>query len=547
MFKKNLSLLLAGILTISCLTAGCGNNSGNGGESPAAGNGDSQAAATETGKADKAASGEVITLTFFDKNTGDAFDNPVAQAITEKTGIKIEVQQPTGNPEEKLNLMLASGDLPDIVLMDRRSDIVNKYIAAGALVPLNDLIDQYGADIQEMYGDILNKSRYEDSKNYYLNNWYGLDPDPDRAFCIRMDVLKELGYGEKAEKGEAFTQDEFRDILSRFKETYKDADGQPAIPLTSNADYMPSVLSTFKAMYGMKNYYEKDGKLFFDVRDPDYLEMVKYMNGLYRDGLLDKEWAVNKEQIFTQKAGSGRVAATVGLSSDGNRLLKEDNGEDTDKQFYMFKVVADGVDPDKTTFSPRSSLGWDAIGITVKNEHPVETIKFMNFLASEGQYLLMWGIEGKDWDMEDGKHVPRPETLQGFKDDWNTFAKETGIRKWTWFIKNGYGSDGTPYDLATKYERDAVSTHALTSMANSTWDTAPYDYIGPAAGTPEALSEQKIKDIIDTAFTNMVYADSEEQVVSLYDAMISEIDANQASAIEAVYTEKYNEQLALWK
>ena len=84
-------------------------------------------------------------------------------------------------------------------------------------------------------------------------------------------------------------------------------------------------------------------------------------------------------------------------------------------------------------------------------------------------------------------------------------------------------------------------------MANSTWDTAPYDYIGPAAGTPEALSEQKIKDIIDTAFTNMVYADSEEQVVSLYDAMISEIDANQASAIEAVYTEKYNEQLALWK
>ena len=543
MFKKNLSLLLAGILTISCLTAGCGNNSGNGGESAAAGNGDSQAAATETGKADKAASGEVITLTFFDKNTGDAFDNPVAQAITEKTGIKIEVQQPTGNPEEKLNLMLASGDLPD-----RRSDIVNKYIAAGALVPLNDLIDQYGADIQEMYGDILNKSRYEDGKNYYLNNWYGLDPDPDRAFCIRMDVLKELGYGEKAEKGEAFTQDEFRDILSRFKETYKDADGQPAIPLTSNADYMPSVLSTFKAMYGMKNYYEKDGKLFFDVRDPDYLEMVKYMNGLYRDGLLDKEWAVNKEQIFTQKAGSGRVAATVGLSSDGNRLLKEDNGEDTDKQFYMFKVVADGVDPDKTTFSPRSSLGWDAIGITVKNEHPVETIKFMNFLASEeGQYLLMWGIEGKDWDMEDGKHVPRPETLQGFKDDWNTFAKETGIRKWTWFIKNGYGSDGTPYDLATKYERDAVSTHALTSMANSTWDTAPYDYIGPAAGTPEALSEQKIKDIIDTAFTNMVYADSEEQVVSLYDAMISEIDANQASAIEAVYTEKYNEQLALWK
>ena len=196
MFKKKISLLLTCVLTASCLMAGCGSSSSNTAQSGASGDGSAEKAASEDSHAAAPSnSGEVITLTFFDKNTGDAFDNPVAQAITEKTGIKIEVQQPTGNPEEKLNLMLASGDLPDIVLMDRRSDIVNKYIAAGALVPLNDLIEQYGPDIKEMYGDILNKSRYEDGKNYYLNNWYGLDPDPDRAICIRMDVLDELVYG----------------------------------------------------------------------------------------------------------------------------------------------------------------------------------------------------------------------------------------------------------------------------------------------------------------------------------------------------------------
>ena len=181
-----------------------------------------------------------------------------------------------------------------------------------------------------------------------------------------MDVLKELGYGEKAEKGEAFTQDEFRDILSRFKETYKDADGQSAIPLTSNADYMPSVLSTFKAMYGMKNYYEKDGKLYFDVRDPDYLEMIKYMNGLYRDGLLDKEWAVNKEQIFTQKAGSGRVAATVGLSSDGNRLLRRITERIRISNFICSRLWQTVWTRIRLLSAPEAPLGWDAIGITVK-------------------------------------------------------------------------------------------------------------------------------------------------------------------------------------
>ena len=45
----------------------------------------------------------------------------------------------------------------------------------------------------------------------------------------------------------------------------------------------------------------------------------------------------------------------------------------------------------------------------------------------------------------------------------------------------------------------------------------------------------------------MVYAESEEQVVSLYEGMIQEIDANQASAIEAIYTEKYRKQMELWK
>ena len=290
MFKKKISLLLTCVLTASCLMAGCSSSTSNTTQSGDSSEDTAKNAATEDPQtAAPSNPGEVITLTFFDKNTGDAFDNPVAQAITEKTGIKIEVQQPTGNPEEKLNLMLASGDLPDIVLMDRRSDIVNKYIAAGALVPLNDLIDQYGPDIKEMYGDILNKSRYEDGKNYYLNNWYGLDPDPDRAICIRMDILDELGYGERAKKGDYFTQEEFREILAHFKETYTNEDGQTAIPLSANSDYMPAVISTFKAMYGMKNYFEKDGKLYFDVRDPNYLEMVKYINSLYRDGLLDKE------------------------------------------------------------------------------------------------------------------------------------------------------------------------------------------------------------------------------------------------------------------
>lgn len=523
--KKMLAMLLVLVMALS-MFAGCSQN---------------QAAGEDE---------EVtITITWFDKNTGEAFTDPVAEVIKEKTGINIEIQQPTGDPNEKLILMLTGNTLPDVVLMDRRSDVVNQYIDAGALIPLDDLIEEYGPNIKEMYGEVINLSRYSDGHTYYLNNWYGLDPTPDRAINMRLDILDELGYGEKARKGEYFTQDEFVDLLRAFKEKYPTIDGKETIPFAVNGEYMETVLSTFRGMYGMKSYYEtENNELYFNVRDPRYLEMVTFINMLYRDGLIDREWAVTKSDGFSEKLASGTVfAANGGVPSDVNGLFIQDEGADTDKQFYMFKVVADGVDPNETTFSPRSSLGWDAIGITTANKHPEETIKLFDFLASEeGQYLLMWGVEGKDWTTENGVHVPSEDTIPGFRNDWGAYSKASGIRKWTWFVKNGFGSDGTPYDLVTKYDLDAVSEHALVSMEGSVWDTAPYDNVGPTSGTPEALAEQKCNDIIDQYFTKMVYAESEEEVANLYNQMIAEIDANNAAAVEAIYTENYQAHLKLW-
>ena len=82
-----------------------------------------------------ASADEEVVISFFDKNSGvRTFDDPVAKELEARTGVKIDLVSPTGNPAEKLSLMLAGQNYPDIVLMDRGSDIVNQYIEAGALV-----------------------------------------------------------------------------------------------------------------------------------------------------------------------------------------------------------------------------------------------------------------------------------------------------------------------------------------------------------------------------------------------------------------------------
>lgn len=503
----------------------------------------------KTEKAGKSEQGkEPITLTFFDKNVGDPFTDPVAKEITKRTGIKFEMQQPTGNPEEKLNLMLASGDLPDVIMMDRESDLLKKFISSGAFISLNDLIDKHGKNIKTMYGDTLKKTRHTDGKNYYLASWYGLDPDPVYGVQMRMKLLQEFA-GEKATNGKPFTAVEYVELLRKFKGKYPEVDGKPTIPLSLNGEVPTTIVNTFKGMFGMKGFYEENGKIMKDIRDPRYLEMMKYLNSLYREGLIDKEWAVNKKQLIEQKIASGRVFSTVGgfwEYGDPNNILKEEGGEEN--QLYSYKILGPGVNPDKATYGPRTSLGWDAIAITSANKHPEETIKLFNFLASEeGQYLLLWGIEGKHWENKDGKHVPKQDVLDGFHSNWAEFSKETGIRKWTWFVKNGNGTDGTPFDLAGKYDRSKVFNMAVKNLKNTTRDTSEYDNLGPDGGTPEALIEQKINDLFSQEFPKIINSSSEEEAIKRYENMLKEMDKNGLKKLEEIYNKNYKERKKLWE
>jgi len=349
------------VLMAAGMLAGCGSNG-------------STSSSTASGSA-SSASGEVstdgVTISIFDKNSGsNTFDDPVAKAIEEKTGVKIQVENPTGDPLEKLNLMLTGQNYPDIVLMDRGNDIVNRYIEAGALLPLNDLIDEYGPDVKEMYGETLNKSRYTDGKNYYLNNWYGEDPDPVAGVLMRYDYLCEIVGKDRADSDEPFTQEEYIDICKKFKELHPTIDGKESIAITFDAE-SKNYDGTLKGMYGLKTYYQDGDNLEHVAKAPNFKEMMSFANELYTEGLLDKEWVVNKKNQWTQKLSAGNVFSTFASYWDtdaANTALASSVGEDA--KFYSYKILGNGISADETTYSGRSTLGWDAPRIVKIRKQP---------------------------------------------------------------------------------------------------------------------------------------------------------------------------------
>ena len=487
---------------------------------------------------------EPVTISFFDKNSGiRTFTDPVAVELEKRTGIKLDLISPSGDPGEKLSLMLSGLNYPDIILMDRGSDIVNQYIEADALVNLSDYLDQM-PNVVAMYGDTLNKTRYTDGNNYYLSNWYGYDPDPVNGFICRYDYMIELVGQERADSAEPFRYSEFKALLQQFKDTHSDV----VAPLVIGDPVSGSINGTFAGMNSIYPYYVHEDKLYFSVRDPQFLDAIHQMNELYREGLLDAEWTSNNQELRNQKLSNNGVFAYAGAYWDpwtpSASLMASQN---ENAEYLAYKVIPDDATTADLPLSGRSSLGWDAIAITKNCKNVEAAVKFIDYCASqEGQDLLLWGIEGQDWEFVDGVRTPIGDIIARYQADPSNFVDQTGITKWTWFVKNDvHPDDGTPCRFwASIKDRSAI--YAYQNLTNGYYDSAEFANLEPAGSTIEALMYQGVIDQFNQYYPRMVNASSVEECDKLYNDMVAAMESAGMSDIEAYMTEKYFERLALW-
>ena len=73
---------------------------------------------------------EIPEITVFDVNSGEyQFDDRIAREIMKQTGVKINIMDPTDDVTEKVSLMLAYQDYPDMILINM--DNIQKYVEAG--------------------------------------------------------------------------------------------------------------------------------------------------------------------------------------------------------------------------------------------------------------------------------------------------------------------------------------------------------------------------------------------------------------------------------
>jgi len=430
--KKWGSILLTATMLGGILSACGGNAGGDGGAAaPAPANNGGEAAADDKSP---------ITLTFYGADehpNWQKMQDPVGKAITEATGVTLDAEFAVGDSTQKIALIAASGDYPDLISPKGE---LSKLVEAGAMVDLAPLIEEHAPNIKKMLGDQIKRLRYsnEDPSIYVIPTYSAVGGKYFNAgggFELQHRVLKELGYPTIR------TVKDYENAIKQYLAKHPtDENGNPNIGLSLNADDWRMYISVTNPAF-LTTGGPDDGEYHIDIdtqevtyhfRRPEEKEYFRWLNHMNAEGLLDKESFVQKYDQYKAKVASGRVLGLIDQDwnySEGENALK---AEGKYEYGYAHFPVTLTEEYKETSFWPTGFMAGWGVGITTDAEDPVRAIKFLDFLASEqGQVLNFWGIEGQHYNIVDGKRVI-PEEVQAKKtSDPTGFQKESGIGFYT--------------------------------------------------------------------------------------------------------------------
>ena len=228
---------------------------------------------------------------------------PFWQKVQEDLGIKINwIEIPSTSVTEKVNLMLAGGDLPDAFIYCVSNDMLANYYDQDVFLCVDDYIDTAMPNLSNIFEQ---RPQYRalatlpDGHMYgfpYIEEMYGLVLTPG-PFFINTVWLEKVG------KEMPTTVEEFKDVLMAFRDA-GDLNGNgiaDEIPYTldfgnTNSFDSYDTFNQFCNAFGMQNTAAGrandylaivDGKVVFTAADPAYRDTCKFFNELYTENLID--------------------------------------------------------------------------------------------------------------------------------------------------------------------------------------------------------------------------------------------------------------------
>lgn len=404
---------------------------------------------------------EPITLTAMVSQTPDIIDfqtNAYSLWMEEQTNIHIEYEQvPSSSLAEKISVVLAGGDLPDIFLgcaLTAQQEM--QYgMGEGMLIPLNDLIETYGQETKRVFAEsplMKEMSTNMDGNIYALPTWSALEHTqvPQRAW-INTHWLEQLNL-EVPE-----TTEEFVAVMKTFITEDPNGNGEAdEIGILGSPNLWHGIPDSF--FINSFTYYDgkdgehleagEDGKLSYIGVKEEYKEALRFMNRLYTEGLL-YEPSYTQSQDQAKQICNNPNAEVVGFITCAQLYDAMTVGSEYYEHFDSMAPLSGPEGVRLSAYLPYSNVRIGAFAISDTCEYPEAAFRWADYAYTydasirlrQGKYLEDWRLaEEGELDFED-----RPAQIARL----NPWLQEAQNNNW--------GNTGLWYETAEMRSRTALN------------------------------------------------------------------------------------------
>ncbi len=425
-----LSLLLAAMLAASL--TGCGERASSSTPSSSSTSSSSSASAEESSEPEKEKSlypvvtDGSITLKYWCSIANAATqyiqtysENIAYQDIMEKTGINIEFIHPvTGQEQEQFNIMMVSGELPDIIGNGNYyTGGVSQGVVDGFFANLFPYLEECAPD----YYALINSSEEAYRQTHYSE-------DCVTAFCplsfetapawlrplVRQDLLDEFGIEALV------TYDDYETYFQKILDEKEDI--VPMVLRANNGNDMNTFMTGYDLAPGF--FVKEGGKIRHWYSDENLLPFLTRMNEWYQKGYISKDsTSLDSKQIFAMY-DAGQLGCYIdsvdALFSRNSKSEILTIGSAPYPRLTEGQQIHTGPSSNIVTGSP--------VAITAACENIEAAVKFLNYgYTEEGSRTYNYGVEGQTYTLVDG--VPQFTDMMLHPDNGMTASNVSYIYK----------------------------------------------------------------------------------------------------------------------
>jgi putative aldouronate transport system substrate-binding protein len=320
---------------------------------------------------------------------GDSIDNNIwYKAYKEELGIEVKNLWTVDKSQmrEKINVTIASGDIPDLMFVSLTE--VQRLIDADLIADMTKVYEDYAAPLTKEVmmadgGTALDSATFNGKLMALPRGGVSTNDNVDLIW-VRQDWL------EKLKLPEPKTVNDVRKIAEAFVK--QDPDGNQkddtfGIGISNQflKDGFGSLVGFFNGFQSYPTSWIKNssGKLVDGSTLENTRLALQELQNMYKDGLIDKEFGVKAWSKVGEDAAAGKIGLVYGRMWNPLNPLNHNRKNDPKAQWQAYPIVSVDGKPAKAV-GAGSVPGYFVVKKGFK--HPEAVVKMMNSYIDKG-----WG------------------------------------------------------------------------------------------------------------------------------------------------------------